>query len=310
MTRGDTHTFSSLLLQFIVATIITSAFSTSHFRALKNRKSNPSGLSHFTIPQKASLNSAGVWFANAALKSAVWPYLSSLVSTLIAISCTRDSFFSVSFSGRLLRPRKRPNDFLLFLRESGDNEIAESGSSSTVSAAGVVGVAGGGEVDSESAGLLTPKTLRVTSQSSFNFASSSVVRFPGRPGSVLAEDISCERVSGSFSRGGRRICGVGSFEEGHKLKAEDGVPAGSVGGFLFISSTALGPTKARAEKAMTAAGAMESTAKARSDRWFAWVERGELAEEKEEKDRRRFSCDDLLLLRRSDERATALDIYT
>lgn len=276
MTRGNTHTFSSLLLQFIVATIMTSAFSTSHFRALKNRRSNPSGLSHFTIPQNASLNSAGVWFASAALKSAVWPYLSSLVSTLTAISCTKDSFFSASFSGRLLRPRKRPNDFLFFLRESGDNEvtlIAESGSSSTASVAGVAGVAlagvaGGGEVGSESAGLLTPKTLRVMSQSSFNFASSSVVRFPARPGSVVAEDISWGRVSGSFFRGRRRICGFGSFEEGHKLRAEDGVPAGSVGGFLFISSTALDPTKARAEKAMIAVGAMESTAKARSGRLF------------------------------------------
>lgn len=88
------------------------------------------------------------------------------------------------------------------------------------------------------------------------------------------------------------------------------MPAGSVEGVLFISSTSLGPTKARAEKTI-AVGAAESIAKERSERFFVRVEFRELVE------KRKFKCNDvgdlllllLLLLKRSDERVKALNIY-
>lgn len=164
-------------LQFIVATIMTSALSTSHLRALKKRSSSPSGLSCFTILQNASLSSAGVWLASAALNSLVCPYLSSLVSTAAATSF---AIFSVVAAGVVgaasdlpLRDRKRPSFFFF------------SGDSATTGA----GVAGGDVVvlvvEGVLAGEETPKTTRVAVHSSFSFASSSFVRFPALPGNVF-----------------------------------------------------------------------------------------------------------------------------
>lgn len=94
------------------------------------------------------------------------------------------------------------------------------------------------------------------------------------------------------------------------------MPAGSVGGVLFISSTSLGPTKARAEKAI-AVGAVESIAKERNKRRFEFRE---LVEKRKFCDKKFDDVGDLLLLllllllillllKRSDERVKALNIY-
>lgn len=171
-----------------------------------------------------------------------------------------------------------------------------------------VGVAGGGEAGSES-GLLTPKTLRVASQSCFSFASSSSVKFPGRPGSALEGAIFS---GGSDSCSGRiSNCELGGFGEAHKLKADDNVPAGNGDGslrFLFVSPASVDSTKARAEKAI-AEGRIERTAKERRDWCFDRVEFEELDERKYCDD----ICDDvedlLLLLKRRYERVKALNIY-
>lgn len=91
------------------------------------------------------------------------------------------------------------------------------------------------------------------------------------------------------------------------------MPAGSVEGDLFISSTSLGPTKARAEKAI-AVGAAESIARERSKRCFVRVEFRELVEKRKFCDKKCGDVGDLLLLlllllKRSDERVKALNIY-
>lgn len=159
---------------------MTSALSTSHLRALKKRSSSPSGLSCFTIPQNASLSSAGVWLASAALNSFVCPYLSSLVSTAAATSF---AIFSVvaagvaAASGLPLRDRKRPSFFFF----SGDSTAAGAG----VGGGDVVVVVVVDVADGVLAGEETPKTTRVAVHSSFSFASSSFVRLPGLPGNVF-----------------------------------------------------------------------------------------------------------------------------
>jgi hypothetical protein len=169
--------------QCIVEIIMTSAFSTSHLRARRNRSSSASGWSCLSMLQKAVRSSSGGVLAIAALKSWFWPNLSSSADSdrLLMSGVAPGVVAGSALSASALSPLLRRNTFSLLFFLSFLPSL--SCSSAAGAAAGAASTSAAAAV--ASAGDSTPKTFMVKAHSSRSFSSSWGVRVPGRPAGVF-----------------------------------------------------------------------------------------------------------------------------